>query len=232
MRHFFKKILTLFDIEICRIKTSELFFLRSYGIETVFDIGANVGQFAKEIRRELPYAQIYSFEPVKETYAALVKNFSDDTKFRAFPVGLGSRKEKKEIRISAYSPSSSFLPQSEILKTVFPHTKETGVETVSIERLDDIWREVGKPRSALVKMDTQGFEAEVISAGKECLRASRMIIIETSFVEIYTGQPLFGDIYESLKKLGFSYHGSLRAKRNPKTGEVMFEDSIFVRSEH
>ncbi len=231
MQRLIKKILASFGIEIRHIKASELFFLRSYGIEAVFDIGANVGQFAEEIRHELPRAQIYSFEPVKETYTALVKNFSGDTKFRAFPVGLGSQKERKEIRISAYSPSSSFLPQSETLKTVFPHTKEVGVETVTVERLDDIWRQVGKPRNALVKMDTQGFEAEVISGGKECLQASRMVIIETSFVEIYSGQPLFADIYEALKKLGFSYHGSLRAKRHPKTGEVMFEDSIFVRFE-
>ena len=79
-------------------------------------------------------------------------------------------------------------------------------------------------------MDTQGFEAEVIAGGKECLSVAKAILIETSFVEIYSGQPHFDDIYELLKGLGFRYHGSLRAKRHPKTGEVMFEDSIFMRS--
>lgn len=232
MHYLIKKILSSFGVEIHRIQVGGLSFFRSYNIETVFDIGANMGQFAEEIRHELPDAQIYSFEPVKETYDTLVENFSNDKKFRAFNVGLGSKKESKEIKISAYSLSSSFLPQSKTLETVFPHTKEVGMETVSVERLDDIWHEVGEPRDGvLVKMDTQGFEAEVIAGGKACLSAASAVLIETSFVEIYSGQPLFDDIYKLLKELGFSYHGSLRAKRHPKTGEVMFEDSIFVRSD-
>lgn len=227
-----KKVLNTMGFDIIRHqdRQTDLSWLQNRNINIVFDIGANVGQFAEEIRHELPDAQIYSFEPVKETYDTLVENFSHDKKFRAFNVGLGSKKESKEIKISAYSLSSSFLPQSKTLETVFPHTKEVGTKTVSVERLDDIWNEVGEPHEGvLVKMDTQGFEAEVIAGGKACLSAASAVLIETSFVEIYSGQPLFDDIYKLLKELGFSYHGSLRAKRHPKTGEVMFEDSIFMR---
>lgn len=233
MKKIIRKIIqtTGFDIIRHQDRQTDLSWLQNRSIKAVFDIGANVGQFAEEIRHELPDAQIYSFEPVKETYAALVKNFSHDEKFCAFNVGLGSKKESKEIKISAYSLSSSFLPQSKTLETVFPHTKEIGTETVSLERLDNIWHKVGEPyEGVLVKMDTQGFEAEVISGGKLCLSVASAVLIETSFVEIYSGQPLFDNIYKLLKELGFSYHGSLRAKRHPKTGEVMFEDSIFMRS--
>ncbi len=223
---------TGFDIIRYQNRETDLSWLHSKKIATVFDVGANVGQFAEEARHELPDAQIYSFEPVKETYDVLVENFAGDKKFRAFNVGLGSKKENKEIKISAYSLSSSFLPQSKTLETVFPHTKEIGAETVSVELLDNIWREVGEPHEGvLVKMDTQGFEAEVISGGTACLSAAQAVLVETSFVEIYSGQPLFDDIYQLLKNLGFSYHGSLRAKRHPETGEVMFEDSIFMRDE-
>jgi len=227
-----KKILNIAGLNITRHQDqqTDLSWLHNKGITTVFDIGANIGQFANEVRVELPDAQIYSFEPVKETYDILVKNFSHDEKFRAFNIGLGSKKENKEIKISAYSLSSSFLPQSNTLETVFPHTKEIGTQTVLVERLDNIWHEVKEPsRGILVKMDTQGFEAEVISGGKACLSVASAVIIETSFVEIYSGQPLFDDIYKLLKELGMSYHGSLRAKRHPVTGEVMFEDSIFMR---
>lgn len=228
-----KKIInaTGFDVTRNKKQGSALLWIQSKGIKTVFDIGANIGQFAEEIRQEIPTTQIYSFEPVKETYNVLVKNLSHDKKFRAFNVGLGSKKESREIKISAYSLSSSFLPQSKTLETIFPHTKEIGKEIVSVERLDDIWDEVGKPRKGvLVKMDTQGSESEVIAGGKECLSVASAVLIETSFVEIYSGQPLFDDIYELLKSLGFRYHGSMRAKHHPKTGEPMFEDSIFLRS--
>ena len=234
LKQIIKKVANIAGFYVIRHRDHEtdLSWLRNRDIKTVFDIGANIGQFAEEVRRELPDAQIYSFEPVKETHDALIKNFSGDKKFRAFNMGLGSRKENKEIKISAYSPSSSFLPQSKTLETVFPHTKEVGTQTVLVERLDDIWHQVGESRSGvLVKMDTQGFEAEIISGGKACLSAATAVLIETSFVEIYSGQPLFDDIYQLLRGLGFSYHGSLRVKRHPQTGEVMFEDSIFMRDE-
>ena len=131
-----KKILNSAGYDITRFQNrqTDLSWLKNKNITTVFDIGANVGQFAEEIRSELPDAQIYSFEPVKETYDALVNNFASDKKFRAFNMGLGSKKEKKEIKISAYSLSSSFLPQSKTLETVFPHTKEVGTQTVNAAR--------------------------------------------------------------------------------------------------
>lgn len=41
----------------------------AYGINTVLNIGANVGQFVETIRRAVPQAMMYSFEPLKECYA-------------------------------------------------------------------------------------------------------------------------------------------------------------------
>lgn len=231
MKRLVKKILRMIGIDIIRYheQRSDLALLREKNIRTVFDIGANIGQFAQEIRAELPSACLYSFEPIESCHQKLVRSMQGDKKFRAFKVALGDRKGTEIIHVSTYSPSSSLLPQSEELKKIFPHTKGTREEKISIERLDDIWKTIPHPDNILVKMDVQGFEGKVIDGGVECLRRASTLIIETSFVELYSGQPLFDDIYGKVRVLGFRYTGSLRHKKNPKTGEILSEDSVFVK---
>jgi len=206
-----------------------LAWLEGLNIRTVFDIGANIGQFASEIRGALPAAQIYSFEPLAGCYARLTGAFREDQKFRAFNYALGEKAEKIAMNRSAYTPSSSLLPMANSHKELFPHTKDSSPETIEVRRLDDVWTELKPAGEVLIKADTQGYEAKVIAGGLEAFRQAKAVLIEASFVELYKGQPLFDDIYQKLKTLGFVYKGALHQKINNKTGEVIFEDAIFIR---
>src|SRR3989344_5274365 len=82
-------------------------FLKSLNINTILDIGANIGQFAIEARTKSPDSQIYSFEPLKECFKKLEKKFEKDKKFKAFNYALGNNTIITEMHKSAYSPSSS-----------------------------------------------------------------------------------------------------------------------------
>jgi hypothetical protein len=46
-------------------------WFKSFGIDTVLDIGANTGQFTKTILALLPNANIYSFEPLPDCFEQL-----------------------------------------------------------------------------------------------------------------------------------------------------------------
>jgi hypothetical protein len=56
-------------------------------------------------------------------------------------------------------------------------------------------------------MDVQGFEDRVIAGGLRTLERASVLWVETSFVELYEGQPLFADIHDRLRDLGFEYRG-------------------------
>lgn len=198
-------------------------------VKTVLDIGANVGQFAKEIRSSLPESQIYSFEPLKECFTVLAKEFEADTKFKAFNYALGEKANQTIIHKSAYSPSSSILNMSLTHKELFPHTKEHTTEKIEIKRLDDITDSLGLEKEILIKVDVQGFEDKVIAGGEQTFKKARAVIIETSFTELYENQPSFDSIYEKLKSLGFKYSGSLQQKLDKHTGAIISEDSMFLR---
>lgn len=220
---------TGFDIHRVRKGASKMDYLMHLNINTVLDIGANEGQFATEIRNILPQAHIYSFEPLKECFAHLQKKFVDDKKFTAFNIALGAHTEEVSMHKNMYTPSSSILEMADTHKELFPHTAQSQKEVIYIKRLDDHINDIQLHPDILIKVDVQGFEDKVIQGGMSTFKKARAILIETSFVTLYSNQPLFADIYNILTDLGFTYQGSLQEKINTQTGAIISEDSLFLR---
>ncbi|MDE2041029.1 MAG: FkbM family methyltransferase [Patescibacteria group bacterium] len=229
IRKLFQK--TGFDFHRHRPEPNKLAWLRALNVQTVLDVGANIGQFAREVRAVLPTAFIYSFEPLKSCFDELSRNMLTDRNFKAYNFALGAANETVTMNKSAYSPSSSILAMSKSHKDLFPQTQNSSQEEIAIKRLDDIaeFDPAKLNREILVKIDTQGFEEKVIRGATKFLKQTKVMIVENSYLPLYEGQALFDGIYQQLKALGFAYHGSLQQKVNPKSGEILFEDSFFVR---
>lgn len=229
--NFLRKIVRKFgfDFHKFRPQASKLDYLRTLNINTVLDIGANIGQFAKEIRRIIPEAYVYSFEPVKECFEELNANMRDDKAFKSFNFALGKKEKAAIINKSSYTPSSSFLIMSNIHKDLFPFAQDHSKEKVTIKKLDDIATDLNLEKEILIKVDVQGFEDKVLSGGINTFSGAKVVLLETSFTPLYEGQPTFDNLYEKLKSLGFKYYGNLQQKVNKYTGEIISEDSIFIR---
>jgi len=76
-------------------------------------------------------------------------------------------------------------------------------------------------------IETGTFRGMMVNAMKDLVDA--VCSIETSFQELYEGQPLFSDIYELLTRRGFNYSGSWAELTNPLDGAHLQQDSIFIR---
>ena len=218
MIHNIRKIIqkTGFDFHKYRPQTDYWEYVKTLEIKTVLDIGANVGQFAKEARGKLPEARIYSFEPLKESFNKLQSYFGVDKKFTGFNFALGEKTEQITMHKSQYTPSSSLLLMSETHKTLFPHTKNHTEEDVAVKKLDEIAPQLNLEKELLIKIDVQGFEDKVINGGVETFKKAKVVLVETSFTILYEGQPTFDDIYEKLKSLGFIYKGSLQDRKSTR----------------
>jgi FkbM family methyltransferase len=218
-----------FDFHRYKKAADPLVYLKTLGINTVVDIGANVGQFAKEIRTLLPDADIHSFEPLVDCYEALKQNMAGDAHFTAYPVALGETREESAINRSSYSLSSSLRPMADEHKRLFPHTAGQTIERVRVERLDDMLAGKTLRPEVLLKIDAQGYEDKVLAGGPRVLGQAKVAILEASFVELYEGQPLFADVYDIMRKEGFDYRGALHQKIDSTTGKILFEDALFIR---
>jgi FkbM family methyltransferase len=203
-------------------------WLRRLRINTVLDIGANEGQFARLIHSVLPEATLYSFEPLTDCYERLRAALPPSARFHAMNYALGDTNEEAELRRSPHSPSSSFLPMMAAHEKAYPESRGADRVRVKVRRLDDVASELDLTRNVLVKIDVQGYEAKVLRGGGETLRRCVVGLVETSFVALYADQPLFPDVLAQMQGLGFRFLGNLWQHEDPASGCPLFADSLFV----
>lgn len=229
MKKLIKKMFKIFGINlsIYRPGPEKMDFLKHYNINTIFDIGANIGEFATELRTYLPSAKIISYEPLKECFYTLNETMKGDANFVSFNLAIGNSNEEIEINKSDYTPCSSFLEMEDFHKQEFPKSINSTKEKVKIVTLDEEFKKENRKENILIKIDVQGFEDNVIKGGQDAIKKSKIVLIESCFVSLYKGQILFDGIYNSLKSLGFSYRGSINKKMD-KDGNIIFEDSVFI----
>ena len=146
-----------------------------------------------------------------------------------FNIGLGAASETREMQVSVSTPSSSFLPMTRLHRSEWPQSAATTGRPLPLRRLDDVLagRPLEEPLAA--KIDVQGFEADVIRGAAMTLGRCDVVVIETSFVPLYTGQPLFEEIRRMMADLGFRYGGALDMYRHAVDGNVIQEDALFLR---
>jgi FkbM family methyltransferase len=207
-------------------------WLLDAGIRTILDIGANTGQFARLAHEVWPAAAIYSFEPLPDCFEALKTALPASADFHPVNCALGAAAGTLEFRKALHTPSSSFLQMTDLHKEAFPESgggQEERTLSVAVRTLDEVARELPLWENVLIKIDVQGYEANVIAGGAETVRRAAAVIMETSFRKLYEGQPLFEDIYETMRGLGFDFQGNMEQMVSPADGTVVQADSIFVR---
>ncbi len=203
-------------------------WLREMGFRTILDIGANTGQFAVAANALFPEAAIYSFEPLPDCFKTLNANMAHAKKFGAFNLGLGAERGELQFNRSSFAPSSSFRKMAAFHREAYPWTADNQTVTVRVDRLDDAAGMIDMAGPILLKIDVQGYEDQVLIGGEQTARRATVIIIETSYVTLYEGQPLFGEIYRTLTGWGFEYKGSLEQAFDRPSGRAMYSDGVFV----
>jgi FkbM family methyltransferase len=198
-------------------------------IDSILDIGGNIGLFSKTMRQMLPDAQIYAFEPLPSCYAQMTRLMKGDAKYQGFNCGLGEKQEDLLIQQNSHAPSSSFLQLGDKHKEAFPFTAETRQIKVPVCRLDDLAKDLNLGKNLMIKVDVQGFEDKVLRGGLETFSKAKLLILELSYQELYKGQPLFDDIYQELMKLGFKFCGTMEQMPEPTTREFLDADCIFIK---
>jgi len=203
-------------------------WFKNYGINTILDIGANEGQFAKKIVTLFPNARLFCFEPLEAPFYKLEETFKDNKNVVLNHFALGEVDGELTINLNEYSPSSSFLKMDESHKDSFSYAVATTTSKVQVKQLDGLELNLVEP--ILIKIDVQGFEDKVIAGGMATIKKAKVIIIEVSFKELYEKQPLFTDIYRTLTQSNFRYYGNLEQLLSPHNGEILQADAIFINN--
>ncbi len=172
-------------------------------LSSIIDVGANMGQFAIASSYIYPSAKIYSFEPDPDIFKILKENTKDNNGIILFNKALGSSTGTLDFYRNDYSHASSALPIHENQKKLVPGTSNVSKISVEVDTLAGFLAENDLSKPVLLKLDVQGFEKEVLKGAGEKIKVVDYILFETSFVEMYEGEPLFEEMHDYLSSLGF-----------------------------
>jgi FkbM family methyltransferase len=182
--------------------------LDHHRIELILDVGANVGQFAKSMRRIGYKGSIISFEPVSTAFERLTSVARGDSKWRTCKFALGAAPSRQTINVMAASVFSSFNKPSPAQPQAFvDDNRVLGTEVVELRKLSDVAREFGFEATlgrAFLKCDTQGFDMQVLKGAGQLLHAVRMLQVELSATQIYEGPPGMTEVLQFVEQYGFA----------------------------
>jgi FkbM family methyltransferase len=205
--------------------------LHRLSICTVFDIGANQGQFGALLRR-LGYAgHILSLEPMNAAFRKLEAQARRDPLWSVCNVAISSQSGEVTLNVAGNSTSSSLLIINETHIDAEPTSKMVYTEMVRSKTLDEIGAEYRRPSPYFLKIDVQGSEMAVLDGGQETLARTSALRVESSLRELYEGAPTIGPVLCRLHEEGFVPIGVETAFQDPRTGDTLQVDIVSCRTE-
>lgn len=206
--------------------------LREFKFQTIIDVGANIGQFAKNILSFFPCATLYCFEPLAGPFNALSKwSKTQKGTIVLFNMAVGQDQGEVEFILHEnHTPSSSLLNTTKLSEQLYPFTKEQKRIRVEQTTLDEMHKEgrVELLPEILIKVDVQGYEDRVIAGGTKIFNAASACILEVCLDPLYEKQAGFRNLLTTLDDLGYRYAGNLEQSYGGD-GHCIFLDAVFLR---
>jgi len=237
MKTLIKKLFNIFGLILNKINvTTEpalqtVQALKAHNINVVFDVGANIGQFASELRRYGYTGKIISFEPLPQAYKAITKRAERDANWIVHSrCAVGEKMDEIEINVAANSASSSILPMLSTHENAAPHAKYTHKEQVSLITLDSVLEQYTTVEDNIfIKIDTQGYEWAVLDGAGQALKQSKGVLIELSLIPLYEGQKLWLDLVNRLAVNQYLTFAIQPGFTDANTGQTLQVDGLFFK---
>jgi FkbM family methyltransferase len=178
--------------------------LQSVSASLILDVGANSGQFARQMRRDGFAGRIVSFEPLDAPFNELSRWAGRDPLWEVHRTAIGLQPGTAVMHVTSDSWSSSLLP------VLDRHAKAASISVVGqaavpVASLDDLAAEADwADHVSYLKIDVQGGELDVLRGAERLLSGTVAAVeIEVSLVELYRGQPLFSEVNTYMGERGF-----------------------------
>lgn len=226
----------LFNLKVNKITQSNDFFyyilktLDYFNIDTVLDIGANKGQFAEKLIKFGYSKKIISFEPMQMAFDILKKKTEKyDNWIVNERVGFGNKVEERILNISINSVSSSILKLNKKHIIQEPTAKFFKKEKIKLTTLNSLLNDKKfKKKKIFIKIDTQGYEKNIILGASRVLKKIKGVMLEASILPLYRNENNFTKMIQFMKKKGFYVWAIERGFSNKSSGRVLQLDIIFI----
>lgn len=193
-------------VDRCDIRTNgELAFVQrvATSVETVFDVGANVGDWTAELIGLNPTANVHAFEPIPGTRAKFESRGLPEN-VRINPFGLSN--EAGSLTIFNYGDGSGMnsLYRRKDMEAKNKTLKPTPQE-IQLGVLDDYCAEHDVERIDLLKIDVEGHELSVLKGATRMIAENRIGMIQIEYgTSFQLADSLLRDIFDVLAPAGMT----------------------------
>ncbi|MGA9121502.1 MAG: FkbM family methyltransferase [Bacteroidota bacterium] len=231
MKEFVKHLLKHVGFELIRTRAHVEDLLLSNKVAVVLDVGANDGLYARYLRSAGYRGRIVSFEPLREAFEALRAQTLRDPHWEAVNAGLGRADGLATISKARRSVFSSILqPLPSLKEFAYNDIESVGQEQFTLTTLDSQFPLfVHSNEKVFLKIDTQGYEKEVVLGAAGSLASIWGIQLELSLQPLYEGEASISEMISLLEQ-----HGFMMALIDPVTydhqrGILLQIDCVFLR---
>lgn len=235
MKRLVKKLLHAAGFEILTLSTAEEFLLagnlrrlfRHFDVGLVLDVGANEGQYHEFMRSQVGFGgAIVSFEPIPALAERLKREAEREPGWEVRQLALGAARGSGQFNVAGSSQVSSFLTFAENTR----HVPVVAVETVAIDTINNLGPELFReipPERCFLKLDTQGFDMEVLRGAGPTLGRLPCLTTEVPFIHIYENMPGFETCFAFIRDQGFDLAGMWPTSRDKQFRAREF-DCLYV----
>ena len=172
------------------------------GSETLIDVGAHVGLFARSYQACFPSAYMILVEPVERFRNQISGNLRKLGAFEILPFAAGSCESVEKINVSKLPAATSLLKISEKHEKLWPGSSSTVEEVIIVKKLDDLI-DLSRGLSYFLKIDVQGFEAEALRGASSIIRQVKVCQIEVNFELLFVGEASLAEVIGIMTNYGF-----------------------------
>ena len=230
VKNTIKKIIQLAGYNLSRFKpnVSPLVY---FEIDLLLDVGASTGIYALSAQKNGFRKKIVSFEPLSESHKILKENSKNNKNWIVHNrCAIGSKAGQIEINVSKNSVSSSLLSMLPLHSSIEPNSIYIGKDTTEMITLDSIFNEYFTNNDKVfLKIDTQGYEKEVLDGAKNCIEHIKGIELELAIVPLYESQQLYQYFFKFLNDNGFNLWSLKPEFTNPKNSQTLQFNATFVK---
>jgi|SRR6185437_644282 len=205
--------------------------LAAQGIDHVLDVGGNVGQYARGLRAGGYLGRITSFEPLSGPHRELSALAAADPLWTIAPrMALAAANGRAVMRVSNRSDMSSLLPMAALTLEALPKSFEVAQEEVATFRLDAVFADFVRPGArVLLKIDTQGSEADILRGAAGVIESLTGLQVEMSLRPMYEGETRYLDLCRFIEDQGFEPYWFTPGNFSKRLGRQLQFDGVFFR---